>query len=60
MRDKSRIYPFLNELGEQWSKVPDWRFGQLLVNILGTCEKNPFFYEDDEMLELIQKYFNKE
>jgi hypothetical protein len=57
MRDKNRIKPFLDELENEWSKVPDWRFGQLIVNVLDTCAKDPFFYEDDEMIELFKKYF---
>lgn len=57
MRDKNRIKPFLKELEKEWSKVPDWRFGQLMVNMLGTCSRDPFFYEDDEMLELFKNFF---
>ena len=57
MRNKNRIPKFLKELELYWQKVPDWRFGQFIVNVLGTCKKDPFFYEEDEMLELIEECF---
>ena len=59
MRDINRIKPFLEEIEKLWEKVPDWRFGQLIVNVLGTCKKDPFFYEDDEMLELWKEFFKE-
>jgi hypothetical protein len=37
MRNKNRIPKFLKELEKYWQKVPDWRFGQLISNVLGTC-----------------------
>ncbi len=59
MRDIERIDDFCNKLKEYWKKVPDWRFGQLIVNVLGTCQKDPFFYEEDEMLKIFENYFKK-
>jgi hypothetical protein len=59
MRDTNRIEPFLAKLGEYWKKVPDWRFGQLMVNFLGQLERDPFFYEENELLEEMEKYFRK-
>jgi len=59
MRKVERIPTFLNELQKYWEKVPDWRFGQLMVNILGTCERDPFFYEENEMLEVFEKFFKE-
>lgn len=36
MRDPNRIYKFCNELANIWvTKCPDWRFGQLMMNVLG-------------------------
>lgn len=49
MRDPNRIKPFLETLEKAWKKVPDWRFGQLMVNFLGSLDKDPFFPEDNEM-----------
>jgi len=60
MRDPKRIPKFLKELEVYWEKVPDWRFGQLISNVFGNCNKDPFFYEEDEMLELFKKFFDKE
>lgn len=60
MRDIKRIDDFCNKLAEYWKQVPDWRFGQLMVNILSTCSRDPFFYEEDEMLKLFEEYFKKE
>ena len=58
MRDPKRIYDFCNKLATIWAtECPDWRFGQLIVNVLGTCKRDPFFYEENEMLEVFEKYF---
>ena len=59
MRDINRIKPFLEEIEKLWEKVPDWRFGQLIINVLGTCKKDPFFYEEEEMLELWKEFFKE-
>ena len=59
MRNKDRIPEFLTELQKYWEKVPDWRFGQLISNVLGTCKRDPFFYEENEMLDVFDKFFNK-
>ena len=56
MRDIKRIRKFCNRLAAAWEKVPDWRFGQLMCNILGSMGKDPFFPEDDEMIEFIEEY----
>jgi len=33
MRDPKRIATLLDKIKELWEKVPDWRFGQLLINL---------------------------
>lgn len=58
MRDPKRIDKFCDELKAYWQHVPDWRFGQLMVNVLGTCKRDPFFYEEDEMLKVFEEYFS--
>ena len=59
MRDPKRIKKFCDRLAKAWeTAVPDWRFGQLISNILGGCD--PFFVEDDKMIEGIEKYFGIE
>lgn len=57
MRDINRIDPFLKKLGEYWKKVPDWRFGQLIDNFLTWFNNDPFYIEDDKMLEKLEEYF---
>lgn len=58
MRDPARIEPFLNTLKEAWMTVPDWRFGQLMMNFLGSLDRDPFFPEEDEMEQKIIDYFH--
>ena len=53
MRDPKRIRKFCNELADIWeSKCPDWRFGQLLVNVI---DRDPWFLEEDDMLRLFKQ-----
>lgn len=56
MRDPKRIQTFCNRLARAWEMVPDWRFGQLMVNALGEMNRDPFFPEDDEMIQHIENY----
>ncbi|MDE6946273.1 MAG: hypothetical protein K2P14_03715 [Anaeroplasmataceae bacterium] len=57
MRNPERIEPFLEELGNLWKEnCPDWRFGQLISNVLG---KDPFYIEEDQALEQFRKFFKK-
>ncbi len=62
MRDKCRIEPFLIEFGELWKKYPDLRFGQLVMNLQATINKNsdPFYTEDDQMLQAIRSLERRE
>ena len=64
MRDPRRIDKFCAQLAELWHKVPDWRFGQFISNVLGAyvCEtkRDIFFPEDDELMEFFVKYFTPE
>ena len=59
MRDPKRIRKFCNRLAAAWEMVPDWRFGQLVVNALGEMQRDPFFPEEDEMIEYIEGYVKK-
>jgi uncharacterized protein YihD (DUF1040 family) len=60
MRDPRRMNKLLDVLKKCWEKEPDWRFGQLMVNFLGQLPRDPFFYEEDEMIEEMKKYFEIE
>lgn len=59
MRDPKRIDKFCQRLAVCWKMMPDWRFGQLMINALGKMRadgKDPFFQEDDEMIEFLEKF----
>lgn len=56
MRDPKRIQAFCNRLARAWEMLPDWRFGQLMMNVLGAMGCDPFFPEDDEMIQHIENY----
>lgn len=55
MRDPNRIDAFLSRLGDVWRQVPDWRFGQLMCNTLGYAGPDPFYTEDDTLIDVIEK-----
>lgn len=60
MRDPERIDKFCEELAAQWHKVPDWHFGQLISNVIGTMtKKDIFFIEDDEIMSFFEDYFKE-
>jgi len=48
MRDPKRIPGIVAKLQVAWEKVPDWRLGQLLSNLLGAGQQDVFFPEDQE------------
>lgn len=52
MRNPERMEPLLEKLLFAWKKVPDWRLGQFIFNLAG---RDPFFIEDDKLLEEIEK-----
>lgn len=59
MRDVNRIDEFCKFLAQVWKdNCPDWRFGQLMVNVLNTCPIDPFFMEEDAMQEHFEKFFS--
>ena len=59
MRDPERIDKFLEELGTIWkTQCPDWRFGQLIFNVV-SATGDPFYCEEDKMLERFKAYFDK-
>lgn len=60
MRDVSRIDKFLDELEDIWkTHCPDWRFGQMMSNVLNTFDIDPFFPEEEEMIKRIRNFFEK-
>jgi uncharacterized protein YihD (DUF1040 family) len=52
MRDPERIDRLLDLLREVWTKVPDWRLTQLVINASDTQHDcGPVFYLEDAELE---------
>jgi len=58
MRDINRIDPFLKEVGEQWKKSPDLRFGQLM-EILKFRAYDLFNYEEPAFLKLLKDFMKE-
>ena len=55
MRDPNRIDTIIEAVKEEWKKEPDWRLGQLIVNISRAAGFNdPFFMEDDRLMQVIR------
>ena len=59
MRDPSRINIFCGRLAAIWQKVPDWRFGQLIFNAIRELDRDPFYMEDEEMIEYLEDYIKE-
>ena len=61
MRNPERLYGFYSELSKvHIEHFPDWRFGQFINNFLcwiDTAKKrDPFFIEEDEMLDFLYEF----
>lgn len=56
MRDQNRIDTILETISKYWKTVPDWRLGQLISNIIDTDKL--YYIEDDELIKLLEEYFN--
>lgn len=57
MRPESRIEVICELLREAWHKVPDWRLGQLIDNILGV--NDPFYVEDTRLKEALEEFLKE-
>ena len=65
MRNPDRLDSVYSQLCEIHKKsFPDMRLGQFMLNVLGwlnsTKRIDPFFPEDDKMIELIKEYANSD
>ena len=64
MRNKKRIKEFCDELAYIWeNNCPDWRFGQMICNVIGEMASNgidPFFPEENAMINCFKIYFENE
>ena len=60
MRNSDRIPEICNRLARAWQKVPDWRLGQLFVNMQAAASCDLFYYEDEALMRLIETYIGGE
>jgi len=62
MRDSNRIYTHSNRLAEIWSKVPDWRLSQMMINALAIYQNrhgtDAFYMEDEEFLDFLEDFID--
>lgn len=61
MRNVDRLDKFYDELKEIHKKnFPDWRFGQMIVNVLADWQaktkRDIFFPEEDEIIQIFRDY----
>lgn len=61
MRDVNRLYKFYDELRDiHMTYFPDWRFGQMVVNVLSEWQsredRDIFYLEEDEILQIFKDY----
>ena len=55
MRDPDRIDGIIEAVKAEWQQAPDWRLGQLIVNISRAAGmEDPFFLEDDVLMGLLK------
>lgn len=62
MRDIDRLDNFYNNLKELHKQLPDWRFGQFIMNFFSwyyqKYKRDCFYIEEDEMLKYIKEFIN--
>lgn len=63
MRPVERMTPFLKEIEKVWkSRVPDWRFGQLMFNFANWLYENYkidiFFVEEKEFIKKLKEFLH--
>lgn len=59
MRDPKRINKCLRKIKEVWSKNPDLRLGQLLINITPSAN-SLYFIEDEQLINLLDNFYKEE
>lgn len=57
MRDINRIDDFCKKLAKYWKLYPDFRFCQMLMNVLDGTNIDPWFLEEDQVLKLFEEFF---
>jgi hypothetical protein len=69
VRDPKRIDKILKMIEKLWKANPDWRLGQLVVNVMSTdsgsgipmrpTENEIFNFEDDKLIKAFEKVLKK-
>lgn len=63
MRDVNRLDNFYNTLKEFHKNIPDWRFGQFIMNFISWYASNYhmdlFYMEEDEILFYIKEFLKE-
>lgn len=63
MRNINRLDEFYNALKELHKNVPDWRFGQFMLNFINWYAQeyrtDIFYIEDDKILKAFRKFLNE-
>lgn len=61
MRDPERLDAFYDELKRiHKTYFPDWRFGQLVENIIFLSKTDLFYCEEDKLIELLKSIVKEE
>ena len=55
MRDFEHREEVLKWLEELWSRYPDWRFMQMIVNMQAVFKGDMFYMDDDMFIEQIKE-----
>ena len=63
MRDINRLDNFYDELKKIHKYVPDWRFGQFMINFMSwyynQYKRDCFYTEDDKMIKSIEEFVDE-
>ena len=63
MRDINRLDNLYNTLKELHKQIPDWRFGQFVMNFISwymiKYKRDIFYVEDDKIISLFKEFFNE-
>ena len=63
MRDINRLDSFYDKFKELHKNVPDWRFGQFIMNFMSwyynKYKRDCFYIEDDKILNYIEEFIDE-
>lgn len=59
MRNPNRIKSNWQKISELHEKFPDWRMSQFLINVFKELGNDPFYLEDEEFINIVEKIVEK-